>query len=67
MAMDKLRSLELFLSAIDQGSYAAAAIKCETSPSTISKAISRLNEIAVTAFTGDGEQASAVFTVTVAE
>ncbi len=42
--MDKLRSLELFLAVIDQGSYAAAAIKTKTSPSTISKAITRLEE-----------------------
>ena len=40
--MDKLRSLELFLATCDNGSFAAAAKSCNTDPSTVSKAISRL-------------------------
>mgnify|MGYP001131312930 CR=1 FL=1 len=40
--MDKLRSLELFLATCDGGSFAAAARECSTDPSTVSKAIARL-------------------------
>lgn len=40
--MDKLRSLELFLATCDGGSFAAAAKNCNTDPSTVSKAIGRL-------------------------
>lgn len=40
--MDKLRSLEMFLATCDGGSFAAAARLCNTDPSTISKAIARL-------------------------
>jgi len=40
--MDKLRSLELFLATYDGGSFAAAARNCSTDPSTVSKAIGRL-------------------------
>ena len=40
--MDKLRTLEFFLAACDGGSFAAAARTCNTDPSTVSKAIGRL-------------------------
>ncbi len=40
--MDKLRSLEIFLATCDGGSFAAAARTCNTDPSTVSKAIARL-------------------------
>ncbi|ESP91162.1 MULTISPECIES: LysR family transcriptional regulator [Pseudoalteromonas] len=40
--MDKLRALELFIATCDSGSFAAAATMCNTDPSTVSKAISRL-------------------------
>ena len=40
--MDKLRSLELFLATCDSGSFAAAAKACNSDPSTVSKAIGRL-------------------------
>lgn len=40
--MDKLRLLELFLATCDGGSFAAAAKTCDTDPSTVSKAIGRL-------------------------
>ena len=40
--MDKLRSLEMFLATCDAGSFAAAAKTCGSDPSTVSKAISRL-------------------------
>ncbi|NVK37823.1 MAG: LysR family transcriptional regulator [Gammaproteobacteria bacterium] len=40
--MDKLRSLEIFLATCDGGSFAAAAKLCNSDPSTVSKAISRL-------------------------
>ncbi|WP_440053132.1 LysR family transcriptional regulator [Pseudoalteromonas sp. T1lg65] len=40
--MDKLRSLEIFLATCDGGSFAAAAKLCDTDPSTVSKAIGRL-------------------------
>ncbi|GAA6154242.1 LysR family transcriptional regulator [Pseudoteredinibacter isoporae] len=41
-SMDKLRSLEIFLATCDEGSFAAAARACNTDPSTVSKAINRL-------------------------
>jgi DNA-binding transcriptional LysR family regulator len=40
--MDKMRSLELFLATCDGGSFAAAAKMCHSDPSTVSKAIGRL-------------------------
>ncbi|WCN07809.1 LysR family transcriptional regulator [Marinomonas mediterranea] len=40
--MDKLRTLEIFLATCDGGSFASAAKSCNTDPSTVSKAISRL-------------------------
>lgn len=40
--MDKLRSLEIFLATCDEGSFAAAARSCDTDPSTVSKAVARL-------------------------
>ena len=40
--MDKLRSLEIFLATCDGESFAAAARTCNTDPSTVSKAINRL-------------------------
>ena len=40
--MDKLRSLEIFLATCDGGSFAAAARLCNSDPSTVSKAIGRL-------------------------
>ncbi|CAM3543729.1 LysR family transcriptional regulator [Vibrio aerogenes] len=40
--MDKLRSLEIFLATCYGGSFAAAARLCNSDPSTVSKAISRL-------------------------
>ncbi|NRB38287.1 MAG: LysR family transcriptional regulator [Pseudomonadales bacterium] len=40
--MDKQRALTLFLAVVEQGSYAKASVQAETSPSTISKAIARL-------------------------
>ena len=40
--MDKIRSLELFLATCDAGSFAAAAKICNSDPSTVSKAIGRL-------------------------
>ncbi|WP_125719739.1 LysR family transcriptional regulator [Pseudoalteromonas rubra] len=49
--MDKLRSLTLFLATCDEQSFAAAARVCNTDPSTISKAVSRLEaELGVTLF-----------------
>lgn len=42
--MDKLRSLEIFLATCDGGSFAAAARACNSDPSTVSKAVSRLEE-----------------------
>jgi DNA-binding transcriptional LysR family regulator len=41
-SMDKLRSLEIFLATCDGGTFAAAAKMCGSDPSTVSKAISRL-------------------------
>lgn len=40
--MDKLRSLEIFIATCDGGSFAAAARMCGSDPSTVSKAIGRL-------------------------
>lgn len=40
--MDKLRLLEIFLATCEGGSFAAAARVCGTDPSTVSKAIARL-------------------------
>lgn len=40
--MDKLRTLEIFIATCDGGSFAAAARLCNSDPSTVSKAISRL-------------------------
>ncbi|MCO7224504.1 LysR family transcriptional regulator [Pleionea sp. CnH1-48] len=49
--MDKLRSLEIFLATCDGGSFAAAARMCGSDPSTVSKAISRLEaELGLTLF-----------------
>ncbi len=42
--MDKLKLLRLFLMVIDHGNYSAAAKQLATSPSTISKAIMRLEK-----------------------
>ena len=49
--MDKMRLLELFLATCDGGSFAAAARACRTDPSTVSKAIGRLEaELGLTLF-----------------
>lgn len=49
--MDKLRTLELFIATCDGGSFAAAAKTCGTDPSTVSKAINRLEaQLEVTLF-----------------
>ncbi|MCC5852369.1 MAG: LysR family transcriptional regulator [Alkalimonas sp.] len=49
--MDKLRLLEIFLATCDGGSFAAAAKSCGTDPSTVSKAIGRLEaQLALTLF-----------------
>jgi DNA-binding transcriptional LysR family regulator len=49
--MDKLRLLEIFLATCAQGSFAAAAKSCNTDPSTVSKAISRLEaQLSLTLF-----------------
>ncbi|MEZ5595435.1 MAG: LysR family transcriptional regulator [Pseudomonadales bacterium] len=49
--MDKLRHLELFLATCNGGSFAAAARTCNTDPSTVSKAIGRLEgELGFTLF-----------------
>lgn len=49
--MDKLRSLEIFLAACDCGSFVGAAKNCQTDPSTVSKAITRLEkELELTLF-----------------
>jgi len=42
--MDKFRSVSLFLSTIETGSFSATAKKHATDPSTVSKAIKRLEE-----------------------
>lgn len=42
--MDKLRSLEIFIATCDGGSFAAAARMCGSDPSTVSKAIGRLED-----------------------
>ncbi len=49
--MDKLRTLEIFLATCDGGSFASAAKLCNTDPSTVSKAVSRLeNQLGLTLF-----------------
>lgn len=49
--VDKLRSLEIFLATCDGGSFAMAARNCNTDPSTVSKAVSRLEaELGITLF-----------------
>ncbi|MBT0588040.1 LysR family transcriptional regulator [Alteromonas oceanisediminis] len=49
--MDKLRTLEMFLATCDAGSFVAAAKKCRSDPSTVSKAITRLErQLALTLF-----------------
>ncbi|MCW8886511.1 MAG: LysR substrate-binding domain-containing protein [Motiliproteus sp.] len=40
--MDKVRALNFFLATVDSGSFAAAAKKFATDPSTVSKAVQRL-------------------------
>jgi DNA-binding transcriptional LysR family regulator len=42
--MDKLRSLEFFIASIEEGSFANAAKRWGTDPSTVSKAIRRLEQ-----------------------
>ncbi|NOY72080.1 MAG: LysR family transcriptional regulator [Gammaproteobacteria bacterium] len=42
--MDKLRLLKLFLAVVNDGSFVAAALNLGLSPSTISKAVTRLEE-----------------------
>lgn len=42
--MDKFRSLELFLATVDNSSFAASARQFATDPSTVSKAIKRLED-----------------------
>ena len=42
--MDKLRLLQLYVTAVDKGSFAAAALHLGISPSTISKAVVRLEK-----------------------
>ncbi|MDN3637483.1 LysR family transcriptional regulator [Simiduia curdlanivorans] len=49
--MDKLRTLEIFLATCDGGSFSAAARLCGSDPSTVSKAVSRLEvELGLTLF-----------------
>ncbi len=49
--MDKLRTLEIFIATCDGGSFAAAARLCNSDPSTVSKAISRLeSQLGLTLF-----------------
>lgn len=49
--MDKLRTLEIFIATCDGGSFAAAAKLCNSDPSTVSKAISRLeSQLGLTLF-----------------
>ena len=49
--MDKMRTLEIFLATCDGGSFAAAARACNTDPSTVSKAIGRLEtQLSLTLF-----------------
>ena len=49
--MDKLRTLEIFLATCEGGSFASAAKLCNTDPSTVSKAVSRLeNQLGLTLF-----------------
>ena len=49
--MDKMRALELFIATCDGGTFAEAARRCNTDPSTVSKAIARLeSELGLTLF-----------------
>lgn len=49
--MDKIRSLRFFIATLDRGSFAAAAKKYATDPSTVSKAVHRLeSELGVQLF-----------------
>lgn len=43
--MDKMRLIELFVATCEAGSFVAAAKLCNTDPSTVSKAISRLESL----------------------
>lgn len=57
--MDKLRSLEFFLATCDGGSFSAAATTCNTDPSTVSKAIARLEaQLGLTLFQRSTRQLS---------
>ena len=57
--MDKLRSLEIFLATCDGGSFAAAAKLCNSDPSTVSKAIGRLEaQLGLTLFQRSTRQLS---------
>ena len=57
--MDKLRLLDIFLATCDAGSFAAAAKSCNTDPSTVSKAINRLEaELGFTVFQRSTRQLS---------
>ena len=57
--MDKLRLLDIFIASCDAGSFAAAAKSCNTDPSTVSKAINRLEaELGFTLFQRSTRQLS---------
>lgn len=57
--MDKLRLLEIFLATCEGGSFAAAAKICGTDPSTVSKAIGRLEaQLTLTLFQRSTRQLS---------
>jgi DNA-binding transcriptional LysR family regulator len=57
--MDKLRLLEIFLATSDGGSFAAAARACGSDPSTVSKAINRLEaQLGLTLFQRSTRQLS---------
>ena len=57
--MDKIRSLRFFVAALDGGSFAAAAKSFGTNPSTVSKAIQRLeSELGVQLFVRSTRQLS---------
>jgi DNA-binding transcriptional LysR family regulator len=57
--MDKLRLLDIFIATCDAGSFAAAAKSCNTDPSTVSKAINRLEaELGFTVFQRSTRQLS---------
>ncbi|WDE01731.1 LysR family transcriptional regulator [Thalassomonas actiniarum] len=57
--MDKLRLLEIFIATCDGGSFAAAARTCNTDPSTVSKAIGRLEtQLGLTLFQRSTRQLS---------